>query len=187
MNTKNEIRNAIRLKRAALTLHDIDVWSRQAIDRLNEVPAIMQAKRMACYLAKPFEVQTQRFIETCLTSGKSVCVPRRGDDENGYAWSWVEPAGAWRDGPWRIPEPAHFKPVDNDVLDVVIVPAVALDPAGHRLGHGGGNFDRLLGGLHCTRVGLVFDFQLIDEVPIEAHDTPVEIVVTESRTITPAS
>jgi 5-formyltetrahydrofolate cyclo-ligase len=183
MKTKNEIRHAVRVQRAHLTLEQIDTQSKAAIERLRELPVIQQARTLACYLAKPFEVQTQRFIESCLTGGKRVCVPRHLDEPSGYAWNWVQPGGAWRDGPWRIPEPAQSDLAKGATIEAVIVPAVALDSQGHRVGHGGGNFDRLLTGVECPRVGLVFDFQILDEVPVEAHDAPVHFVVSEARTI----
>ncbi len=183
MKNKNEIRRAIRVQRAGLTLEWIDTQSKAALKRLRELDALKNASQLACYLAKPFEIQTQAFIESLLTEGKRVCVPRHIDNQTGYAWSWVRPAGAWRDGPWRIPEPAHYDAADHQDIELAIVPAVAVDPSGQRLGHGGGNFDRLLAGLSCARIALVFDFQVLDEVPVESHDVPVNFIVTETRTL----
>ncbi len=184
MKTKDEIRRMIRVKRAGLTLEWIDTHSKAAIERLRESDVLKGAVNLACYLAKPFEIQTQRFIESCLMEGKRVCVPRHIDDQEGYAWSWVSPAGAWRDGPWHIAEPAQFDPADTNAIELAIVPAVAVDRAGQRVGHGGGNFDRLLAGITCTRVALVFDFQVIEEVPTESHDVPINVIVTENETYT---
>jgi 5-formyltetrahydrofolate cyclo-ligase len=180
MKTKDDIRHDIRIRRAQLTLEEIGTRSRAAIGHLQQTELLQNAEKVACYLSKPFEVQTQRFIETCLTSGKKVCVPRHIDDRLGYAWSWVKPGGAWRDGPWRIAEPAHYVPVDVATLSLAIVPAVAVDAHGHRLGHGGGNFDRLLREVKAPHVALVFDFQLIDAVPVEVHDVPVNLVVSDT-------
>lgn len=183
MKTKDEIRKAIRVQRAQMTLDSIGKHSKAALARLKELDELKQASRIACYLAKPYEVQTQRFVEDLLTEGKQVCVPRHIDRQYGYAWSWVHPAAAWRDGPWRIAEPAHFDPVDLETIDLAIVPAVSLDLQGNRVGHGGGHVDRLLSDLKCTRVGVVFDFQLLtDEIPMEEHDVPVQIIVTDKRT-----
>lgn len=187
MKTKDDIRHAIRVRRAALTLEEIAIRSKAAIAKLEELDLLRSAKSFACYLSKPFEVQTQRFIEMCTTADQRVCVPRHIDDEVGYAWSWVEPGGAWRDGPWRIAEPAHFQPVDPAELDLAIVPAVALDAAGNRLGHGGGNYDRLLRPVDAPHVGLVFDFQVVDAVPTESHDVPVNLIVTDERVLTVSS
>lgn len=180
MKTKDELRGVIRVQRARLTLEQIDTWSKAAIRHLKEWVAVNKAARIACYMAKPFEVQTQRFIEQCLTEGKQVCVPRHIDGQRGYAWSWVEPAGAWRDGPFHIAEPAHHLPVDLSEIELSIVPVVAVDAAGNRLGNGGGNFDRLLSGLKCPRAALAFAFQIVDAVPMESHDVPVNAIITQT-------
>lgn len=182
MTTKDEIRHEIRVKRAGLTLDWIDTNSKAAIKRLRDLDVLKETGNLACYLAKPFEVQTQRFIEGCLSEGKRVCVPRRVDDQPGYAWSWVAPAAAWRDGPWRVAEPAQYDAAEDHSIDLAIVPAVAVTRDGRRLGHGGGNFDRLLANLNCPRIALVFDFQVFDEVLTEAHDVPVHFIVTEADT-----
>lgn len=181
MKTKDDIRHWVRVRRAALTLDEIARRSKAAIEQLETLPLLQSAAEIACYLSKPFEVQTQRFIEGCSAAGKRVCVPRHIDDELGYAWSWVEPGGAWRDGPWHIAEPAQFNPVEVRDLDLVIVPAVAVDVSGHRLGHGGGNFDRLLRPVEAPHIGLVFEFQVVDGVPVESHDVPVNWIVTDEQ------
>ncbi len=181
MKTKAEIRAKMRVRRSALTLDEIATRSKAAIEQLETLDILKSSTKMACYLSKPFEVQTQRFIESCVKAGKKVCVPRHIDDELSYAWSWTDPSGAWRDGPWHIAEPAQFNPVDPAELELAIVPAVAVDGQGNRLGHGGGNFDRLLRPVRAPHVGLVFDFQVVDEVPSESHDVPVEWIVTETE------
>jgi 5-formyltetrahydrofolate cyclo-ligase len=68
-------------------------------------------------------------------------------------------------------------------LDVVIVPALALDPTGHRIGYGAGYYDRALEGTSVLKVGVIFDFQLISEVPATEGDVPVDWVVTDARTL----
>lgn len=181
MKTKDDIRHDIRVRRAALTLEQIANRSKAAIEHLQAQDLLQSATSMACYLSKPFEVQTQRFIEACTKAGKRVCVPRHIDDELGYAWSWVAPGGAWRDGPWRIAEPAHYEPVDPSELDLAIVPAVAVDQSGNRVGHGGGNFDRLLRHVNAPHIALVFDFQFMESVPAESHDVPMNLIVTDAQ------
>ncbi len=180
MKSKDELRHDIRLKRAELTLRWIDESSRAAVAFLRELDLFQNAETIACFLSKPFEVQTQPFIERCLTEGKRVCVPRNVESHLGYEWSWIRPGDAWRDGPWRIAEPAHYLPVDDKEIDLAIVSAVAVDRQGNRLGHGGGNYDRLLQRVTGTRLALIFDFQRVDEVPAEPHDVPVNRVVTET-------
>ena len=86
-----------------------------------------------------------------------------------------------------VPEstPTAPAPDDSSVIDVVLVPGLAFTAAGDRLGQGGGWFDRLLGDVRpdCLIVGVCFDVQVVTELPVEAHDVPVDLVVTETMTI----
>jgi 5-formyltetrahydrofolate cyclo-ligase len=68
-------------------------------------------------------------------------------------------------------------------VDLVVVPAIALDPAGYRIGYGGGFYDRALPSLHATRVGVAYEFQLIPEVPRTPRDVPVDWIVTDHRVL----
>jgi len=180
MNRKDDLRNVIQRKRAALTLGWIKENSERIVTHLKSLHLFSDAHAMAAYYAKGFEVQISTLIESSLRDGKKVCVPRHRDEERGYDWSWVSPAEAWRDGPYRIQEPAKWKPVDPKEIELALVPAVAVDRSGRRLGHGGGNVDRLLEGLDIPRVAVLFDFQVLDEIPVEPHDVGVNFIVTES-------
>jgi 5-formyltetrahydrofolate cyclo-ligase len=89
-------------------------------------------------------------------------------------------------GPLSIRQPSEALPrVPFDEIDAVIVPGVAFDESGGRLGYGGGYFDRLLPMLRddCTRIGVAFDEQVLEEIPAEEHDAYVDIVVTPTRVI----
>jgi len=76
------------------------------------------------------------------------------------------------------------KPISPNSLDVVVVPGVAFDPDGNRIGYGGGYYDRFLIQVpRAWRIGVCYDLQLIKEVPRADHDVPVDAVVTEAKTI----
>ncbi|MDQ4006282.1 MAG: 5-formyltetrahydrofolate cyclo-ligase, partial [Actinomycetota bacterium] len=82
-------------------------------------------------------------------------------------------------------EPARRIPVDPLTVDVVVAPGLAFDRLGHRLGYGGGHYDRYLGrlGEGALRIGVAFSLQLVDRVPTEPGDRPVDIVVTDAGVI----
>jgi 5-formyltetrahydrofolate cyclo-ligase len=82
-------------------------------------------------------------------------------------------------------EPADRIAVDPDRIDVVITPGLAFDRAGRRLGYGGGHYDRYLTrlGAHAARVGIGFTAQVVDAIPAEATDEPVDVIVTDERVI----
>lgn len=82
----------------------------------------------------------------------------------------------------REPRPGRRRSVPPEQLDALVVPGVAFDRRGHRLGYGGGHFDRLLARVRpgTVVVGVAFGVQVVDAVPREAHDVPVDVVVTEA-------
>ena len=88
---------------------------------------------------------------------------------------------AWRPGPLGVPEPRRADWVDLDAVDVIILPGVAFDPQGGRLGHGGGHIDRLLAGgagQGLYKIGLAFACQFVDRVPCDAHDVHMDLVIS---------
>lgn len=178
--TKDDIRGAIRIQRSRLTLGWMEENSRKVVDHLRRLEAVAAAETMAGYFEKGAEVRIRSFLEERMVKGIRVCVPRRRDDEPGYEWCWVSPGDAWRDGPWKVAEPARLRPADPAGIRVALVPAVAVDRRGRRLGHGGGNFDRLMAKLTCPRIAVVFEFQVLDEIPADTHDVPVDFIVTEN-------
>ncbi len=93
----------------------------------------------------------------------------------------------WEEGPYGIAEPARIPGLEArmDGFDLVVVPGVAFDRSGHRLGHGLGYYDRFLGGLpeRVPRIGLAFSHQVVQEVPVAAWDVPIHTLVTEEGVI----
>ena len=100
----------------------------------------------------------------------------------------VSPLCHWDDlcpGAYDILEPKQDcrKPIDLDTIDIIIVPGVAFDTTGNRMGHGKGYFDRLLKHLDALRIGLAFEFQIVSHVPMDPHDEKMDIIVTEKQII----
>lgn len=135
---------------------------------------------MGCYLALPHEVQTSELLHHAWTTGKRVAVPaeRYGPDQ--YDLAWYRPGDALRTGGYKIQEPVSPEWVIPGELDVLIVPCVAFDDFGRRLGHGGGHYDRLMSLHTCTRICLAFDEQRLDAVPVGPRDVIVDFIATES-------
>lgn len=86
---------------------------------------------------------------------------------------------------WGLHEPVHGPRVDPATIDVVIVPAFGADRRGHRIGHGGGFYDRFLPTLNATTLALTFNACLVDTVPTAPHDVPVHYVITETEIVGP--
>lgn len=144
--------------------------------------AFRRAKTICCYVALPYEVQTRRLIEEMLTKGKRVVVPVTRPRTKRLDLSEVRrPDAELVRGPLGVWEPARSarRPVPVEALDLVLVPGVAFDRRGRRLGHGHGYFDRFLARLPKTTptVGLAFRFQILDRLPVASHDHAVRTIL----------
>lgn len=137
--------------------------------------------RIGVYLARPFELCLDPLIEALLESGMQVGAPRVDLDRQTMGFFRLPSLEEVRPGPWSVREPERneeFSP------SIVLVPALALDAQGHRLGTGGGWYDRYLAsGSPVVAVGVAFDFQIVTSVPVEAHDHPMHHVWSEKRRI----
>ena len=144
--------------------------------------AFRRAKMVCCYVALPYEVQTWQMIEERLSRGKRVVVPVMEPRTKRLSLSEVRvPVSELSPGPFGVLEPAPSarRPVSVRDVDLVLVPGLAFDRSGHRLGHGAGYFDRFLSRLPNTvpTVGLAFRFQLLDRLPVHPHDHAVKTVL----------
>lgn len=145
--------------------------------------AVRRATTICCYVALPYEVQTWRMIEEMLSKGKRVVVPVVQPRSKRLRLSEIRDPGAeLAPGAFGVlePTPSARRPVRLRELDAVLVPGLAFDRQGRRLGHGYGYFDRLLARLPQATpvIGLAFRFQLLDRLPAASHDRPVSTVLT---------
>ena len=145
--------------------------------------AFRRARTVCCYVALPYEVQTWRMIEEMLARGKRVVVPVARPGTKRLQLSEVQDPGAeLAPGAHGVlePAPSTLRPVRARDVDLVLVPGLAFDRRGYRLGHGHGYFDRFLARLPktTTTVGLAFRFQLLDRLPTAAHDHAVQTVLS---------
>ncbi len=156
--------------------------------RLTELTEFTRAETILCYVARRGEVETRAGIERILREGKRVFVPFCAGDQLRLFrledWDELAP------GHWRILEPkAELRSLADrqarpEDLNWAIVPGVAFDPRGARLGHGRGYFDRFLPSLppEVPAVGLAFDCQIFPELPTLPYDVFMDWVITESGT-----
>ncbi|HEX4142576.1 MAG TPA: 5-formyltetrahydrofolate cyclo-ligase [Pirellulales bacterium] len=162
-----------------------DQLSRLICRALAELPEYVAARSVLFYVDVRAEVRTQHFLPTALAEGKQVVVPycNAGRLELFRLESMTELAG----GSFQILEPRpelrsqSRRRISIDQVDLVIVPGVAFDRDGARLGHGLGYYDKLLAGAReqTPRVALAFDCQIFPTLPTAPHDVPMHIIVTE--------
>jgi 5-formyltetrahydrofolate cyclo-ligase len=142
-------------------------------------PVVVRARRVACYLSMPTEPGTGPLVAGLLDRGVEVVVPLSLEDHT-LDWVAYDPAAPLATTSLGIPEPdgVRLGPQALESCGVVIVPALAVDHAGHRLGRGAGYYDRALAGVRAPLCALVFTHELVPEVPHEPHDVPVQMAAT---------
>ena len=175
---KKALRKAIGEKKRALSEAQIEERSRILADRLFATNAYQEANSLYAYLSFNQEVRTAPIIRRAWADGKRVAVPKVVGRE--MVFIWLDDFGQLKEGYYGIPEPVEDGPVADDPCALVLMPGLAFDRAGHRIGYGGGFYDRFLAREPGhPRLALCFDFQLIDALEVEDHDVPVDRVITE--------
>lgn len=181
MDTKKDIRKKIYDARKACTDAEIESWSRDITKRVTALPAFKKADRILAYADYNHEVITRYLIEEAWKAGKEVAVPKVvGTDMVFYRFTDFNQL---KPGYYGIPEPDESGETVDWEEALIIMPGVAFDRENHRVGYGGGFYDRFLE-KHTLleRVAVAFDFQILPEVPTEPTDIFPQIIVTEKET-----
>lgn len=188
---KDSLRREVLQRRLRLPFEEVFKLSTLIQKRFLEIRELQYAKQLALYASFKNEVLTDAIFGYALAHGKEVFFPRIVSGKRGLVFLKVHGRKDFSQGSYKIHEPAHDRELDiitPSSFDVMIVPGVAFDTAGNRLGYGKGYYDRVLGSVKqgCLVAALAFDFQLLDKVPAEAHDIKMGRIITESRTISTA-
>jgi 5-formyltetrahydrofolate cyclo-ligase len=180
---KKELRARMRAIRAAIPPEERAVLAARAESRLLALPEVRDARCVLLFYSFGSEIPTAVLIRRLLARGRRVLLPFL--TEGSMEAAEVRPGDPLHPTDYGPREPARRVPVDPAALDVVITPGLAFDRRGHRLGYGGGSYDRYLTRLHpaAARVGIGFSSQIVDEIPVEETDEPVDAVVTDEAVI----
>ncbi len=183
------LRSAMRQRRADLPPAEVAARSLAIARRAWGLHALARSQRIACYMAVRGEVDCAPLIQAARSRGRQVCLPVLHGRALVFApWSPGEPLVANRFG---IPEPQadSVGRLRASRLDVVVVPLIAFDDAGHRLGMGGGYYDRTLAFTRQRKlwrrphiIGVAYDFQRVAALPARSWDIPLHALVTETST-----
>lgn len=176
---KKALRREIGAKKSALTGREIGSRSLILAERLFATEQYRRTRSLYAYLSFNQEVRTNPIIERAWADGKRVAVPKvMGGD---MVFIWIDSFDAVAPGYRGIPEPIEDCPVADDPRALVLMPGLAFDPDGHRVGYGGGFYDRFLAKEpDHPLVALCYDFQLFDHLDVEYHDVPVDLVITDA-------
>ena len=173
---KQELRRIIREKKRAMTIGEIEQRSAKLAELFLRSEAYRSAKTIYGYLPYNQEVRTVPMLEQALKDGKRVAVPKCYGDEMKFIF--MEDLSKVEKGYAGIPEPIADEPVADDPTALVLMPGLAFDPQGHRIGYGGGFYDKFLAQepSHPT-LALCYEFQMMPQLETEEFDIPVDCVL----------
>lgn len=176
MVNKKELRQMIREKKRAMTAEEISRKSEALGQLFADTQAYRQAKTIYGYLPYNQEVRTVPMLERALRDGKRVAVPKVFGDEMKFLY--LDDLTRVEKGYAGIPEPVDNGPEADDPSALVLMPGLVFDPQGHRIGYGGGFYDKFLCAepTHPT-VALCYDFQVLPQLETEEFDIPVDLVL----------
>jgi len=186
--TKKSIRKEMARIRGALSEESIREKSREITRKLVNLAEFQASRNILFFLSLPREVQTDEMIQTALDLGKKVHVPLVDAKHRRLNISEISGLDIeFEEKRFGILEPgvSHLKIVPPETLDFVLVPGLAFDRKGGRIGYGAGYYDRFLKEVagHTVRVGVAYDFQVLDSIPQTQFDVPVQKILTEKNSI----
>ena len=173
---KKELRATIRARKRAMTEEEIVSRSEKLMELFLKSDAYKNANTIYGYLPYNQEVRTVPMLEQAQRDGKRVAVPKCYGSEMKFIY--MEDLSKVEKGYANIPEPIEDGPIGDDPTALVLMPGLAFDPQGHRIGYGGGFYDKFLSAepTHPT-LALCYEFQMLPVLETEEHDIPVDTVL----------
>jgi 5-formyltetrahydrofolate cyclo-ligase len=188
-DTRQTLRKQVLGKRDQLANDERHVKSMAITEKVWNLPEMGGWQTLFVYVNFRSEVETLELIRWCLAQGKRVAVPLVDNTRAAMIPLQItDPEQDLKPGYYGIPEPDPRKTtlVAGQEIDAVILPGSVFDTEGGRLGYGGGYYDRFLvnDAPQACRIGLAFELQVVEAVPLEPHDQRLDYLVTEKRIIT---
>ena len=173
----------MRQKRRDMTTQIVSKNSDIICKRLFSLECMKNANTVCTFLSAFKEPDTIPIVKKLLSESRRVAVPISNTDTLTLTLSYIEGCEDLKKGPYGIYEPSVIREAEADDIDVALVPGLAFGRDGSRMGFGKGYYDRLLANGKFIKIGLCYDFQLLDAVPSEAHDVPMDYIITEKETV----
>lgn len=191
MNEKQKQRKQFLNKRNSLSKDQVSVKSGAVFERLSSMNEYKKADVILAYMSFGNEVMTQAFISKCMSDGKMVALPRVETTDGEIRMLKLYEVRDLKDdleeGFKRIlePVPSRSALLEPGKIDLAVIPGIAFDILLNRMGYGAGYYDRLLPLLRadCPKVGVAFEIQMADIIPVDKHDFSLDMVITEKRCI----
>ena len=185
---KKTLRRDILAKRALLSKNDHISLSKNIFNRLKETEYYKNANNIFVFISFGSELDTHEFIKEAIEEGKNILVPITIHKSREMIPSLLKDFNELEPGYFNIlgPKKEFERHVDPQEIDLVVVPGAVFDNRGYRVGYGGGFYDRFLSTKvrkEVPKIAVGFDFQVIDKVPTEEFDFPVDFIITDKRII----
>lgn len=178
MDPKSALRLSIDEKLKNTRPQDIREWSLNIHQQLGEIPEFFQAKNPCVYLSLSTEVDTRNLINNWAHEKSFSVLKWVGESFVPVKFTGWENIEKNR---WGVDEPISIEEVQLPTIDCLLVPGLAFTKKGERLGRGMGFYDRFLTGIKAPKIGLAFELQILEEIPQDLWDQPVDLVVTEKQ------
>ncbi len=171
--------------RNSLSMREIERKSSAIMETLVALPAFKESKAILCYVNFGNEAITTGIIEKALQQGKTVCVPATSFKEKTIQISRISSLAGLEKKKTGLTEPKEIVSFELSEIDLIIVPGIAFDKEGYRIGYGGGFYDKLLRKAQrkTIAIGLCFEQNIEERLPRQSHDAKMSIVVTEKQVI----
>ncbi len=176
---KQSIRDQVIASRKAMLPTERTVANRAITDAVLAHPTVQAARTICVYISAPEEVDTHRLIDALFKQGKAVIVPKVVEDR-----LMLMPIDSWTDvrpGAFGLLEPVGSQFINAKEAQLFLVPGVAFDREGNRLGWGKGFYDKLLEKVSAPKIGLAYDIQILSRLPHTPYDIPMNTLITEKE------
>lgn len=178
---KRKLRESFLKKRLSFNIAEIYKNSQKICRNIKSLPQIENKKAIAAYFAVNNEPNLHEVIDFFLKAKKTVVVSAFFENLGKYKFVKLSTLENLKIGPYQIPQPSKLVPFDSENIDLALIPGLAFSEDGLRLGYGKGVYDKLMVNINTLKIGVCFDFQVIDNFTSENHDLRVDFIITEER------
>lgn len=183
MISKEEIRRKNKEKRSKISRAEVGQKSSAAAKVFILSEIYKDAKCIMLYSPLGNETDTSEIIESAFCDGKKIVLPVTDQNSGQLTPVIVTKNTTFKKGAFSVSEPIGAEKAKTSEIDVVVVPGIAFDKKGNRIGFGKGCYDKLLYCMSAIKVGFCYDFQVLDEIPSDGHDIKMDYLITEKGLI----
>lgn len=182
---KEKLRENLLNQRESIPEPEFYGASAEIIEQLKEQNEFQGANTIHCYVSmnNRREVETRELIKEMLNKGRQVVVPITNFENVSLTHVELTSYGDLKVNKWGVLEPQKRREISPEKIDLVVVPMVGADMDCNRIGYGKGFYDRFLKEVECPKIGLIFDQNIVEKIPTEDFDIPLDKIISERRII----